>query len=479
MSASTKPGWKYNSDGKLEATFRQNVLNSNGAGSFKNNIVVVANSTTGGYDAYYDNRSPLGISFGRTALYSFNPETGRITPYEDNRKLFDRVYPGGVTDPQLQSINKSTKDGVISNLELNASDPVDQANLKKIRELEGYKTQNNTLPISKSDSETESQGTSDTDAEDQGQTANNEYDQAESDTVGSQVGTLTAVQRTEFAQALTYPEDLAQSYQDYLKIQMVEYKPRGFASGEDSFTLPSRPNIGEGGQVPEGRNILSSIFLPIPGGIGDNNVASWSKGDMSPIQGQIANLSYQAMAGDGQGIRETVGQMTDKVQNNTAGLKALVTQSIIKELTGVDVLRRQQGAVINQNSELLFDGPGLRSFTFTYKFSPRGGAEAQTVKKIIRTLKQGMSAKKANNFLFIKSPHTFFLSYQHQNKIHPFLNKFKECALTSLGVNYTPDGNYATYYDGSMVSYQVTMTFQEIEPIFDNDYGNGYNNIGF
>jgi hypothetical protein len=168
MSASTKPGWKYNSDGKLEATFRQNVLNSNGAGSFKNNIVVVANSTTGGYDAYYDNRSPLGISFGRTALYSFNPETGRITPYEDNRELFDRVYPGGVTDPQLQALNKSTKDGVISNLELNATNPVDQTNLKKIRELEGYKTQNNTLPISKSDSETESQGSDD--AEDQAET---------------------------------------------------------------------------------------------------------------------------------------------------------------------------------------------------------------------------------------------------------------------------------------------------------------------
>ena len=84
-----------------------------------------------------------------------------------------------------------------------------------------------------------------------------------------------------------------------------------------------------------------------------------------------------------------------------------------------------------------------------------------------------MSPKKANNFLFIKSPHTFFLSYRQGTEIHPFLNKFKECALTALSVNYTPDGNYATYYDGSMISYQVTMSFQELEPVFDSDYEGG------
>jgi len=148
-------------------------------------------------------------------------------------------------------------------------------------------------------------------------------------------------------------------------------------------------------------------------------------------------------------------------------------------LTGVDALQRERGAVFNQNTELLFNGVQLRQFSFNYKFSPRDTDEAKMVKKIIRTLKQGMSPKKANNFIFIKSPHTFFLSYHHLNEDHPYLNKFKECALTSLQVNYTPDGNYATYYDGSMVSYSVTMSFQELEPVFDDDYGPGFNNIGY
>ena len=57
----------------------------------------------------------------------------------------------------------------------------------------------------------------------------------------------------------------------------------------------------------------------------------------------------------------------------------------------------------------------------------------------------------------------------------PFLNKFKECALKNMTVNYTPEGNYATFRDGKMISYQITMSFQELEPVFNDDYGNSQN----
>ena len=289
-----------------------------------------------------------------------------------------------------------------------------------------------------------------------------------------------------YEQVLVYPEALRQQTQDYLKIQMVEYKPRGTASNDTgSLALQSRTNLQRGGELAKDkdnkpfRKLLSTIYLPIPGGISDNNTANWSKGDVDVLEGIFANVASKAMDGDASGLKDAGTNAAGAVQNNTSGVKGLVKQSLIKSLTGVDLLKRNLGAVVNQNTELLFDGPGLRSFSFTFKFSPRGKKEAIVVKKIIRTLKQGMSPKKANNFLFIKSPHTFFLSYHHGTEIHPFLNKFKECALSALSVNYTPDVNYATYYDGSMISYQVTMSFQELEPVFDSDYGNGYNNIGF
>lgn len=55
--------------------------------------------------------------------------------------------------------------------------------------------------------------------------------------------------------------------------------------------------------------------------------------------------------------------------------------------------------------------------------------------------------------------------------LHPYLNKFKRCALKDFSVNYTPDGQYMTYaQDGSMTAYELSMTFCELDPVLANDY---------
>ena len=43
-------------------------------------------------------------------------------------------------------------------------------------------------------------------------------------------------------------------------------------------------------------------------------------------------------------------------------------------------------------------------------------------------------------------------------------------AMTSFNVNYTPDGSYMTYGDGSLTQYDVQMAFGEIEPIYADEY---------
>ena len=81
-----------------------------------------------------------------------------------------------------------------------------------------------------------------------------------------------------------------------------------------------------------------------------------------------------------------------------------------------------------------------------------------------------MSPIKTQGNLFLKSPHTFRLNYERRSSEHRGLNKFKECALVNCGIEYTPDGNYASYEDGVMTSYRMTLGFNELEPIFNNDY---------
>ena len=85
-----------------------------------------------------------------------------------------------------------------------------------------------------------------------------------------------------------------------------------------------------------------------------------------------------------------------------------------------------------------------------------------------------MAVKQADTNYFLKSPNTFQLTYMHRGEkgeIHTGLNRFKETALTTMTVDYTPNQNYATYYDGTPVAYQVTMTFKELVPIYNEDYG--------
>ena len=152
------------------------------------------------------------------------------------------------------------------------------------------------------------------------------------------------------------------------------------------------------------------------------------------------------------------------------GVKAYFTASAV----GVpldQILARTQGQVLNPNLELLFNGPVLRPFNFTFKMSAREKEESEEIVKIIRFFKQGMSPQRTDARLFVKAPHTFQLQYRHRGtEDHNFLNKFKECALIGLSVNYTPENNYATFEDGAMVSYEMQMQFKELDPVYNEDY---------
>ena len=99
--------------------------------------------------------------------------------------------------------------------------------------------------------------------------------------------------------------------------------------------------------------------------------------------------------------------------------------------------------------------------------------EARIIRKIIKSMKRNMSPQRSESQLFLKTPRIFELQYIYGegNTPHPFLNKFKPCACRNFSVNYTPDGSYMTYEgEPSMTSYQITMGFGEIEPIYADEY---------
>lgn len=286
----------------------------------------------------------------------------------------------------------------------------------------------------------------------------------------------TSKTRVQFPTDLIYPEDLRQTKQDIIKFDMLQYKPRGFSV--------SQGLAGVGNREESKRNTIGTVILPIPSGISDQNSVSWGSENLNPAEAVLANTALTTITqGFGAGGKVIEGA-AQQIQEGSDEVKVAVAAAFATAATGVgkQLLTRTTGAVINENMELLFQGPALRPFSFTFKMSARNKKEAKQIISIIRFFKQGMAAQRSASNLFLKSPHTFRIKYINRSlsdsKENPYIGKIKECALQSFNVNYTPEGQYATFYDGVLVSYEIQMSFTELEPIFNEDYGLGTGSNG-
>ena len=47
--------------------------------------------------------------------------------------------------------------------------------------------------------------------------------------------------------------------------------------------------------------------------------------------------------------------------------------------------------------------------------------------------------------------------------------QYKMCAITNVDVNYTPDGAWATYGDGTPVATTLSLSLQETKLLFAED----------
>ena len=269
---------------------------------------------------------------------------------------------------------------------------------------------------------------------------------------------------------LRYPIDM-DNRMNKLQINIIEYKPRGVAAASGTFNTPDRQ---------KGKT-LSTIFLPIPGGIQDQNQVSWSRGDMNALEQAAAQFAVAAITDGVKGAEASAKEIADRIGGNKEGLKRLVAGAMAGAASGLgsQLLTRETGAIVNPNAELLFNGPTMRNFGFSFNMSARSENEARRINTIIRALKQGMTVRRSKSGLFLLSPNIFELKYvTGSGAQNPHLNKFKMCAMTGMSVNYTPNQTFMALKNDMPVAYQVDMQFTELEPIFNDDY-KADNSIGF
>ena len=241
------------------------------------------------------------------------------------------------------------------------------------------------------------------------------------------------------------------------------------------------------------------ISLPIPQEVNDSNAITW--GDDSLNIFQLAGLSIASGAIDllsgntKTTFQDAIGNVSRLALQGISEVDSQTQEAVVQAITGKainavggnlninSVIGRSTGLALNNNLELLFNGVTLRTFPFNVTFTPRSQKESQVVLEIIRSLKSAMAAKKnatqGQGGIFLRAPDVFTLRYLHNGKDHPFLNRIKDCALTGLSVNYTGAGTYASYFDGSPVAINMSMTFKELNPVYHEDYSNAIGGVGY
>ena len=281
---------------------------------------------------------------------------------------------------------------------------------------------------------------------------------------------------------------------DYIQITSYKYEPVGVPA---KFNDPDRNKKAEARLY---KNPLDTIQLPMIGSISETNAVNWTDDQVNEINNIAAGIAYnniKSVTGDGaaqaanpfsatfNAFKDVIGSSQDAIKS-TEVRKAIAAYFAGQAASVPNVLQRAEGRMINNNLELLFNGPSLRSFNFNFKFRPRSPAEADEIRKIIRAFKINSAPVRSPDFMFLATPNIFRIQYiynqdvdRDESKIsltktsreHPYMNKIKPCALVGMNVNYTPEGSYMTYSDGgSMTGYDLSLSFKELEPIYQDDH---------
>ena len=330
-------------------------------------------------------------------------------------------------------------------------------------------------------------------------------------------------------EVLAYPLDIDPK-QDHMKIRRYNYlRAQANSSKPQRDVIINDKVVNVAGDSVVGSDLMGSILLPMPKAT-DVNGVEWGKSELTStglgamklaqgIDRRIGTAAGGALVGgamggpggailggvmgagvDASGLTGTMsGISAEEIRKQDAAREAIQTgdyatakelmaggsgvfaqsiSSISGFLLGTELdtdtfLARTGGRVLNPNAEMLFQGPVIRDFTFSFIMIARSEKEGKEIRKIIRFLKLGMAPKFQNN-TFIANPDVFLLEYKNglgENDILDTVNRFNPggLALTTMNVDYAPNGYWSAYEDSQPVAVKMDLNFTELRPLYQGD----------
>ena len=204
--------------------------------------------------------------------------------------------------------------------------------------------------------------------------------------------------------------------------------------------------------------------------------------------GTLAMLGSEAIKAFTGGSGSTETKLTAAAKALAPGAKEGITNLLNASLDtlapGARALQQiESGKVITPRMEMMFEGVGRRSFSYTFAFMPKSVQEAKTIENIIYTFKENMMPEYSNpnTRREMNIPNTFDITYMYQNKVNGFINKVSSCFLQNISVQYGAD-RY-TAYESTDSKFgkgtppqksQITLQFVELETLSKDMIKEGY-----
>ena len=209
------------------------------------------------------------------------------------------------------------------------------------------------------------------------------------------------------------------------------------------------------------REVKTTIAIYMPQTLKFNLQADYGAEEIGGGLGAFSKLrdamnSGNFFGGDMKAVGAQVGKLVTGLGSfATGGLGAGVNAA----------LQRRTGIAPAAMSEMIFNGIDYRTFSFTFKFTPRSKKESDVVNNMLHAIKEAMLPVKyghGSSIAAFKVPHEFVIRFMRGTQINPFLDQIGLCACTGVDIDYGSD-KFSTHPSGDPVSIDATLTFRELE----------------
>jgi hypothetical protein len=206
------------------------------------------------------------------------------------------------------------------------------------------------------------------------------------------------------------------------------------------------------------KRLLSAIALHIP-----NNISIQYGVTYGEVDGAVAELAARGIDVGAGGLEALLTGSSGAGKDPKALTAGLQGQGLnVLGDTG-KIIGKLASTATNPKKEQIFEGVPFRSFSYTYDFYPRSEEESENVKRILDELKYHMhpNFKDDAGFLF-EYPAEFDIFFMHKGQENKFIHKHRSAVLESMAVNYSANGQFSAFPNGSPTSYQATLNFKEV-----------------